>query len=861
MAISDIQKQYIVGLTVGLFNGAPGANFLREFSNLIEGGMSFEELADFLVATPQFQQDILKGNVTVAHQTEVLLKNFGLTPGNTDPASADAQAEKFITDSFNAGRDIGDIVIEAGLYLLGNPAPEFADTANLFKNKILVAEIYSRENSDDNVTDLQAILAGVTAAGPATDADAVAYLESIGIGGNPGETFAFTVNQDNLIGTVGNDTFIAAAAQDGTGNLINTLQSVDTVDGGAGIDTLKFTDVDGSTVTPVMSNVEIVEARFTSSGAIDLSNADGVTEVRVLGSTSYGEVSGVGTAGKFVIGNDKAGNEVDFYGGTATALDITFNGYGNTNPDDETQGAVWFNDNAVESATVNLNNSNVELHFHNEENLKSMSVNATGTNIFDTVDEGDEFIETLTVTGAGSVDFDDNDWEALKTLTADTATGNLTNIHVGAAAVSVTLGSGNDEITYDAAPAATAVVNLGAGDDKLVLTAAPAAGVTLTGGDGKDTISLTSAIAADIGLLSEEELAKITGFEVLSISDALTGGDPYDVSNLAGVTDFVAEDGVVTGETATVKVASNSTVTLAGNLGTNNGALVVDVKDAATTDATANVVLNSSGSGSIGVDLTANDVETLNLTASSTATNGSSYNVTLTDDALVALNIGGDQIVNFASDADMAKLATINASGNTAGVNIDVSAATATAAAITVTGSAGDDTILGSGNADTISGGAGNDTITGGAKADTLAGGEGNDIFAYTALADSTLVNLDVISDFKANTFGNGTNGAVNETGAAADATKWTGDVIDLSVVNTGGFDKIDVSVQANSSDAQTFLQNLGQATTDTIGAALDSSTGRVLIDVDSNGTADMVIQLTGVTTIDEAAFIINIPV
>ncbi|HNP51832.1 MAG TPA: hypothetical protein PKJ85_08565, partial [Nitrosomonas nitrosa] len=113
MAISDTQKEYIVGLVVGLFNAAPGANYLRELSNAIEAGTSFEDLADFLVSTPQFQQDILKGNVTVSNQVSVLLNNFGLAPGNTDPASPDAQAEQFFTDRLNAGADIGDVVIEA----------------------------------------------------------------------------------------------------------------------------------------------------------------------------------------------------------------------------------------------------------------------------------------------------------------------------------------------------------------------------------------------------------------------------------------------------------------------------------------------------------------------------------------------------------------------------------------------------------------------------------------------------------------------------------------------------------------------------------------------------------------------------
>lgn len=780
MAISDTQKEYIVGLVVGLFNAAPGANYLRELSNAIEAGTSFEDLADFLVSTPQFQQDILKGNVTVSNQVSVLLNNFGLAPGNTDPASPDAQAEQFFTDRLNAGADIGDVVIEAGLYLLGSPAAAFQDTANLFKNKILVAGIYSRENSDDSVADLQAVLAGVTATGPANEADAIAYLESIGKGSNPGQTFMLTVNQDNIVGTVGNDTIIAGAAQDGSGSLINTLQSVDVIDGGTGTDILKFTDADGSTVTPSMTNVEIVEARFTDSGDLDLSNSDGVTEIRVLSSTDSGNVSGIGAVENFVIGNDKAGNSIDFNDGTATALNITFNNYGNTDPDNLNQGGVWFNDNNAVSATVNINNSNVALHFHGDlTKFKSMTVNAAGTNIFDTTDESDEFIETLTVTGAGSVDFDGNDWEALKTLSADTATGHLTNIHVDDTATSVALGSGNDEITYDAAPVATAVVNLGAGDDKITLSAAPAAGATIAGGDGKDTISLLTAGWETIAGFSDTNRAKISSFEVLSISDALADTKTYDLSKLSGLTDFVAESGVVTAGTATVALASNSTVTIAGDLVTNDGTLVVNVKDAATGEndvlnlviagddsvGDATVVVEAEGVETVNLDITGDDDEDIN-----------TYSLDLTNDELVTLNIAGNDIAEFSAAGTMEDLATIDASDNTAGVIIDVSAL---AQKVEITGTVEDDTFTVGDNAE-VTGNGGNDTFvinapTGGQKYSTILDANKDDVLDFSIItADSfttskiTLAGTAVFQDYL--------DAGANKTAGDISWFEWSGD-------------------------------------------------------------------------------------
>ncbi|USX23743.1 hypothetical protein NHH82_07140 [Oxalobacteraceae bacterium OTU3REALA1] len=215
----------------------------------------------------------------------------------------------------------------------------------------------------------------------------------------------------------------------------------------------------------------------------------------------------------------------------------------------------------------------------------------------------------------------------------------------------------------------------------------------------------------------------------------------------------------------------------------------------------------------------------------------------------------GDQAFSFTSAVGSTKLASIDATANTAGATINVSASAADSSLITIKGSlTAANTIVGSGNVDTITGGAKADTITGGAGADVLSGGAGNDTFVYLAATDSTLVKLDVITGFAANTFGNGTSGAAG-TAAGGDATKWTGDVIDLNAATA--MTKVVVGVYSSLSEAQVFLQNVGAETADTVGAALDSSTGRLFLDLNSDGTVDSVIQLTGVTTLTAAAFVV----
>ncbi len=127
----------------------------------------------------------------------------------------------------------------------------------------------------------------------------------------------------------------------------------------------------------------------------------------------------------------------------------------------------------------------------------------------------------------------------------------------------------------------------------------------------------------------------------------------------------------------------------------------------------------------------------------------------------------------------------------------------------------------------------------------------------YVAASNSTLVNLDVISDFTANTV----SLAAPLNTAALAATR-NGDVLSFTalaaVATQAGVGPIRVSVQTNSTDAQIFLQNISaDATADEFAAALDSSTGRLFVDLDANGTVDSVVQLTGVTTITAAAFVV----
>jgi Ca2+-binding RTX toxin-like protein len=377
---------------------------------------------------------------------------------------------------------------------------------------------------------------------------------------------------------------------------------------------------------------------------------------------------------------------------------------------------------------------------------------------------------------------------------------------------------------------------------------------------------MTEALAADDSLTADDTFAgTVSSFEKLSLT-TVTGSKTVDLANLNDIS-------YVTTTAATALTLNNmaSAGTLELTAATN--VVTVNVDSAATGTADIlNVVLKNSTAGVVAFGtVTAANVETVNLTTTDSGTVAdtaatidtatvaatSATKITVTgNDGLTLTNTGNVKVTTFdasgvvgdGTDDTAANLAVTFTSANT----------TATAT-VHITGGAGNDALTGGATIDVIVGGAGKDVIKGAANADTLTGGAGNDTFVYGAVSESTLIKLDVITDFTANTFGQGASGAATSAGANAGSTSLNGDLINLNAV-VGGLTDINVGVQTSAADAQTFLQNTAADTvnfTGFVGAALDSSSSKLYIDVDNNGTVDMVLQLTGVTTITSAAFVL----
>lgn len=103
------------------------------------------------------------------------------------------------------------------------------------------------------------------------------------------QSWWLTKGLDNFAGTSGNDTIIGSIE---TGNAeMNTYSTLDIINGGAGVDTLKIADADGAAIPLAnISNVEIIEVQGGKNVEIDTSSLTGVTNLNV---TKAGTDAGV----------------------------------------------------------------------------------------------------------------------------------------------------------------------------------------------------------------------------------------------------------------------------------------------------------------------------------------------------------------------------------------------------------------------------------------------------------------------------------------------------------------------------------------------------------------------------------------
>ena len=730
MAITAETRQDIMELVVAANNAAPGTTLLSELVALSTSGSSLLDIANTLADSASFKATYPTFQTATEFGTEFL---DNLVPEAS--AAAKAEGVTIIEGMLNAGQSRGAVILEAATYLaaLSETHVSFGTSAALFNNRVEVATYHTITSE---AADSWAIPASVTSSDATVDTGKSAVdtaLTPAPVVVDP-VTKTLTTGVNDFTGTSANDTF--------DGSTAGSLDTSDTLDGGAGTDNLTAT-VGAESIRPNISNIEHIT--FTATGAltVDARDISGMTQLSNESSTNTLTVNNLGNIPTVFI--NSAGTQdttLNFtnstLSGTADDLAVTVNNYGAADLIlTDTAGTA-----KLETVTIT-----------------SQSLASTLTNL-NTAGVG---TSTLNINGDANLTITNGVNAAITTVDASSATGIVSVSSAAGATVDVTMkggsaadiitgGAGDDTIhgnaggdTLSGGTGGDDTIEGGAGDDTIsfaggALTKAD----TVKGGDGTDTISFSSAEAA----LVDADFTLVTGVEKLTAATntqiAGTLGDLAAAAGIATVTftstganDSIAVD--ADGPSAlTVNFDSDATnansvamnASYAGVLTVNADGDELDTRASTITGGKGTSdVLNITADGATASDLSAvTNIETINLVGT-TASN----TVTL-DDANATY-----------TSATVYQTVTVDASGLTTGV-ATINAAAEVDGKVVLKGGGGADIITLSSSAnlgDTVHGNGGNDTIVVDATADITAadvidGGAGTDTVKFSADATVT---------------------------------------------------------------------------------------------------------------------------
>ena len=517
----------------------------------------------------------------------------------------------------------------------------------------------------------------------------------------PGETFYLTADRDSLVGTSGDDVFRATTAGD--------MNDFDTVDGGAGNDTLEvYTD---DALKGTFTNIEnLVVAGTTAAASYDLSSFSKSFTLKADADTEVTDVTGQ----KLVLDGVGAKALTVKMAADQASVELVSQNRNGDNTFTLESGA------ALKSVNLTLDEAASSVKFGGAratsiETLAVKAVESSATNGATVELSSLSGLKDITVTGDASVTLSAvNTATKLETLDAFNTTGGVTVDGKLANTAAFTGGAGNDTITLGAS---TQAHDMGAGDDTVKITEALGKGVSINGGDGIDTLEMATNIAKDFRVGDA-----ITGFEILKLS----GGGTVDMDNFGDINHVIA--GI---EAVTVNnIDSNGTIEFNN---TANVDMTVTVKDAEKADNTSDVLnVTIADDGDVTVQkLTVANAENINITADDTdlvtGSTAATHTLTLAADKATSVTVSGDAKLTLNLEAVSTAIKDINASENTGGLTVDLGS---TLKDVTVTGSSADDTItMGIGN--------------------TVTGGEGKDTFIATAATDAT-VSFSTIMNFEA---------------------------------------------------------------------------------------------------------------
>lgn len=656
-----------------------------------------------------------------------------------------------------AGKSQGTVSVE--LITAAQDPANAGDAQDQFNNKVGV----SNDAADkipafttiaaftSYIADVDNTAESVTAATALVDADVVAV---------PGETFALTTAADLITGTANDDTITGyVGTNSAMGNLMDTFQSVDVIDGGAGNDTLSVSsDTANANIGATINNVEDIVFTTYKSGALTTGNSN----------FNMSNVSGLETLtnknsiARFVTENSTAMN-VGVTNVNANTTDINFTAGSYVSADDSTTLTL---NNASNSAKIGLSGAGGGVETLNVVTTGAASKVDLGGSLLDgtskmviTGDQDFSFDDAADLDGSGAVAGTEL-MSSLKTVDASALTGKLDADLANGGAVDLTItGTAQDDKVKIANFNKADVVDLGEGADTLnivmnadVTTAAAITNVETLGvyGAGSYTMNLDAMDSiATINFGKGNDVNTLTN--VQAVSNTVNFVNDQKTTSVVDSLSYTLEDGSGTADELNLNFTNTNALTGASEAMTKENTLTVS-------------------------NLTAANVETVNIATSylgandaAVATNkgglivGTMVNLT----EMQTLKVSSDTYVTLNGALD-GSVKTINAADAAGGIFLNISAIAdadvsgGATASLSVTTGAGADT-LGVINGDvkqTINTGAGKDTLTFGETntgvATTMDGkqtinmGAGNDtvtIDSATIVAGTTGSKLDFGAD------------------------------------------------------------------------------------------------------------------
>ena len=453
---------------------------------------------------------------------------------------------------------------------------------------------------------------------------------------NPPQTFQLSTSVDTgsaFVGAGGNDTFIG----NNTAGTALTLTALDSIDGGAGIDTLNITvsgaAIDTTTATnAVVTNIELVNITGSSTLVANTSTWTGVTDLTTasVGATA---VTAATTTNATVTSSTTAAAAYSVSGGkavTATVGGVT------------TGGTV-----AIGSSTT------------------AGAIIGTVSDINTTAVAG----STVTVAGGTTVNLTQN-------ITAGTS-GTGSAVAAIGGAITVNGGAATTAVTVTQTAPVTAVAGVAATTAVTEVTTMTGAGA-LAAGDVYSLAGLT--FTAGSNGVTQAQL--LTAFA--SLSDGATVGAAYYLGTYSGILRGYSTSAV----SSNVVTFTSSTAASVGDLtdaGTGAAAAVVAVGTQGVTAAAATTAVNGVTDGAV----TINDANNASLTAANTITSVtlSGYGTaTINDNALATLSLANSAAGVTVTDAATTHAASLALTVNTLASGSTITDNTITTLAVTSTG-------------------------------------------------------------------------------------------------------------------------------------------------------------------------------